>query len=120
VLQGGDLRGLDRYNLAAKQGIGVLSSATFATTILSGHVKRYRECVERATLMGALVEERTFRRDRGGTFEKSEPSPSPIVGCARMASRSLGYGRPASIAVCTAAMTSPASAPIIVKPRMRS
>ena len=37
-----------------------------------------------------------------------------------MASRSFGYGSPASIAVCIAAMTSPASAPIIVKPRMRS
>src|SRR5215469_8638862 len=37
-----------------------------------------------------------------------------------MASRSLGYGRSASIAVCTTAMTSPASAPIMVKPRIRS
>ena len=36
------------------------------------------------------------------------------------ASRSFGYGSPASIAVCITAMTSPASAPIIVKPRMRS
>ena len=26
---------------------------------------------------------------RGGTFEKSVPSPSAIVGCARTASRSL-------------------------------
>src|SRR5262249_32352840 len=62
----------------------------------------------------------TCRTDRGGTFEKSEPSPSAIVGCARMASRSLQYGRFDGIAVRTAAMTSPASAPIIVKPRMRS
>jgi hypothetical protein len=30
------------------------------------------------------------------------------------------YGRPSSIAICTAATTSPASAPIIVKPRMWS
>ena len=37
-----------------------------------------------------------------------------------MASRSLEYGKFASIAVWTTAMTSPASAPIIVKPRMRS
>ena len=37
-----------------------------------------------------------------------------------MASRSLGYGRSASIAVCTTAMTSPPSAPIMVKPRIRS
>src|SRR5215831_14471761 len=58
--------------------------------------------------------------DRGGTFEKSGSSPSSIVGCARTASRSLEYGRFASIAVCTAAMTSPASEPIIVKPRIRS
>ncbi len=28
--------------------------------------------------------------DRGGTFAKSDPSPSAIVGCARTASRSLG------------------------------
>ncbi len=58
--------------------------------------------------------------DRGGTFSNSEPNPSAIVGCARMASRSLTYGKSASIAVCTVAMTSPASAPIIVKPRTRS
>ena len=37
-----------------------------------------------------------------------------------MASRSLGYGRSANIAVCTTAMTSPPSAPIMVKPRIRS
>lgn len=55
-----------------------------------------------------------------GTFEKSEPSPSAIVGCARIASRRHVYGMPAKIAVCTVAMTSPASRPIIVKPRMRS
>ena len=58
--------------------------------------------------------------DRSGTFSNSEPNPSAIVGCARIASRSLGYGSSASIAVCTTAITSPASAPIIVKPRMRS
>ena len=45
---------------------------------------------------------------RAGTFEKSGPRPSAIVGCAITASRSLGYGRSASIAVCTAVMTSPA------------
>jgi hypothetical protein len=60
------------------------------------------------------------RTDRGDTFANSAPGPSAIVGCVRIASRSTGYGRRASIAVCTAAMTSPASAPIIVKPRMRS
>src|SRR5438128_9849852 len=35
----------------------------------------------------------TCHGDRGGTFEKSEPSPSAIVGCVRTASRSLEYGR---------------------------
>jgi hypothetical protein len=41
--------------VAAGTGIGVLSSATFATTILTGHVKRYRERVARATPVGASV-----------------------------------------------------------------
>ena len=46
--------------------------------------------------------------------------PSAIVGWARAALASLEYGNPAIIAVCTAAITSPAVAPIMVKPRMRS
>src|SRR6266446_7824275 len=58
----------------------------------------------------------TYCADPGGTFEKSGPSPSAIVGWTRTASRSLQYGKFASIAVCTAAKTSPASEPIIVKP----
>ena len=62
----------------------------------------------------------TYCAGRGGTLEESESSPSAIVGCARTASRSTANGKAASIAVCTAAMTSPASAPIIVTPRMRS
>jgi len=45
----------DSYDVAAGTGIGVLSSATFATTILTGHVKRYRERVARATPVGASV-----------------------------------------------------------------
>src|SRR5580658_3098882 len=52
---------------------------------------------------------------RGGTFASTNPSPSAIVKCAMTASRRTVYGSPASIAVCTAAMTSPASEPIIVK-----
>ena len=36
------------------------------------------------------------------------------------ASRRRGYGSFASMAVCTTAMTSPASEPIIVKPTMQS
>src|ERR1700732_364944 len=63
---------------------------------------------------------RRYYESRGGTFEKRGPSPSAMVGCARTASRRFVYGRPARIAVCTTAMASPASAPIIVKPRMRS
>src|SRR2546426_327610 len=43
------------------------------------------------------------------TFDRRKPSPSAIVRCARTASRSFGYGRPASIATCTALTTSPAS-----------
>jgi alkanesulfonate monooxygenase SsuD/methylene tetrahydromethanopterin reductase-like flavin-dependent oxidoreductase (luciferase family) len=45
----------DSYDLAAEKGIGVLSSATFATTILAGHVKRYRDRVARSTPVGASV-----------------------------------------------------------------
>src|SRR5208283_4068615 len=62
----------------------------------------------------------TYCTDPGGTFENSGPSPSAIVGWTRTAARSLQYGMFASIAVCTVGMTSPASEPIIVKPRMRS
>ena len=43
----------DSFDVAADKGIGVLSSATFATTILAGHVKRYREHVAHATPVGA-------------------------------------------------------------------
>ena len=39
----------DSYDVAAEKGIGVLSSATFATTILAEHVKRYRARVKGAT-----------------------------------------------------------------------
>ena len=46
--------------------------------------------------------------------------PSAIVGCVRMASRRAVYGSPAIIAVCTTASTSPASAPGLVNPSMRS
>src|SRR5215475_4357518 len=45
--------------------------------------------------------------DRGGTFEKSRLSPSAIVGCAKATLESVEYERPANIAVCTAAVTSP-------------
>src|SRR5260370_40495501 len=39
----------------------------------------------------------TYCTDPGGTFEKSGPSPSAIVGWTRTASRSLQYGRVTSI-----------------------
>src|SRR5262249_33678258 len=60
------------------------------------------------------------QRDAAGMAANREPSPSAIVGCARMASRRTVYGSPPRMAVCTAAMTSPASGPSIVKPRTRS
>src|SRR5208337_4287865 len=44
--------------------------------------------------------------EEGCTSEKSAFRPSAIVGCARMASRKPVYGIPASIAVCTTAITS--------------
>jgi hypothetical protein len=59
------------------------------------------------------------RAARGGTFENSVLSPSAIVGCAKAALARLEYEMPANIAVCTAVMTSPAAAPIIVKPTPR-
>jgi alkanesulfonate monooxygenase SsuD/methylene tetrahydromethanopterin reductase-like flavin-dependent oxidoreductase (luciferase family) len=47
----------DSFDVAAEKGIGVLSSATFATTILAEHVKRYRERVKNATPVGATINE---------------------------------------------------------------
>jgi alkanesulfonate monooxygenase SsuD/methylene tetrahydromethanopterin reductase-like flavin-dependent oxidoreductase (luciferase family) len=47
----------ESYDVAAANGIGVLSSATFATNILAGHVKRYRERVKDAKPAGAFVNE---------------------------------------------------------------
>ena len=43
----------DSYDVAADKGIGVLSSATFATNILAEHVQRYRARVKQATPVGA-------------------------------------------------------------------
>jgi alkanesulfonate monooxygenase SsuD/methylene tetrahydromethanopterin reductase-like flavin-dependent oxidoreductase (luciferase family) len=47
----------DSFDVAAEKGIGVLSSATFATNILAEHVKRYRERVKHATPVGATINE---------------------------------------------------------------
>ena len=41
--------------MAAAKGIGVLSSATYATNILAEHVKRYRANVQQAKPVGASV-----------------------------------------------------------------
>jgi hypothetical protein len=41
----------------------------------------------------------TYCTARGDTFEKSEPSPSAIVGCAKIASRNMVYGSRPTIAV---------------------
>src|SRR5215510_8770291 len=46
-----------RLYLAAEKGIGVLSSATYATTILAEHVRRYRGRVTQSTPVGATVNE---------------------------------------------------------------
>ena len=43
----------DSFDVAADKGIGVLSSATYATNILAEHVKRYRARVQQATPVGA-------------------------------------------------------------------
>ncbi len=43
--------------MAAEKGIGVLSSATYATNILAEHVKNYRAKVKHATPVGASVNE---------------------------------------------------------------
>jgi alkanesulfonate monooxygenase SsuD/methylene tetrahydromethanopterin reductase-like flavin-dependent oxidoreductase (luciferase family) len=45
----------ESYDVAADNGIGVLSSATFATNILAEHVKRYRTRVKQSTPAGAVV-----------------------------------------------------------------
>jgi alkanesulfonate monooxygenase SsuD/methylene tetrahydromethanopterin reductase-like flavin-dependent oxidoreductase (luciferase family) len=47
----------DSFDVAAEKGIGVLSSATYATTLLAEHVKRYRERVKNAMPVGATVNE---------------------------------------------------------------
>ena len=47
----------ESFDVAAEKGIGVLSSATYATTILAEHVKRYRGRVTQSTPVGATVNE---------------------------------------------------------------
>ena len=45
----------DSFRLAAERGIGVLSSASYATTILAEHVKTYKENIKNANPVGAFV-----------------------------------------------------------------
>jgi alkanesulfonate monooxygenase SsuD/methylene tetrahydromethanopterin reductase-like flavin-dependent oxidoreductase (luciferase family) len=45
----------ESFKLAADKGIGVLSSSTYATSVLAQHVKAYRENVEHAKPVGAFV-----------------------------------------------------------------
>jgi alkanesulfonate monooxygenase SsuD/methylene tetrahydromethanopterin reductase-like flavin-dependent oxidoreductase (luciferase family) len=45
----------ESFKVAAEKGIGVLSSATYATSLLAEHVKVYREGVEHAKPVGAFV-----------------------------------------------------------------
>jgi alkanesulfonate monooxygenase SsuD/methylene tetrahydromethanopterin reductase-like flavin-dependent oxidoreductase (luciferase family) len=45
----------ESFNVAAEKGIGVLSSSTYATAVLTEHVRRYREAVKHAKPVGAFV-----------------------------------------------------------------
>ena len=45
----------ESFKLAAERGIGVLSSASYATHILAEHVKVYREHIKNANPVGAFV-----------------------------------------------------------------
>lgn len=45
----------ESFTVAAEKGIGVLSSSTYATAVLTEHVKVYREAVQHAKPVGAFV-----------------------------------------------------------------
>ncbi len=45
----------ESFQIAAEMGLGVLSSASYATNILAEHVKTYREAVKNADPVGAFV-----------------------------------------------------------------
>jgi alkanesulfonate monooxygenase SsuD/methylene tetrahydromethanopterin reductase-like flavin-dependent oxidoreductase (luciferase family) len=45
----------ESFKLAAEKGIGVLSSSTYATSVLAEHVKTYRENIKHAKPVGAFV-----------------------------------------------------------------
>ena len=46
------------YALAAERGLGVLSSASYAPSVLAGHIKTYRENLRNAKPVGAFVNDR--------------------------------------------------------------
>ena len=58
--------------------------------------------------------------DRAGTVVSKTVRPSAIVGCASITSRNTVYGYFPSMAVCTTAIISPASALKAVNPRISS
>jgi alkanesulfonate monooxygenase SsuD/methylene tetrahydromethanopterin reductase-like flavin-dependent oxidoreductase (luciferase family) len=45
----------ESFKLAAEKGIGVLSSSTYATSVLAEHVRTYREHIKHAKPVGAFV-----------------------------------------------------------------
>ncbi|HZA22088.1 MAG TPA: LLM class flavin-dependent oxidoreductase, partial [Dehalococcoidia bacterium] len=45
----------ESFQLAGKMGLGVLSSASYATDVLREHVKTYREAVKNAQPVGAFI-----------------------------------------------------------------
>jgi alkanesulfonate monooxygenase SsuD/methylene tetrahydromethanopterin reductase-like flavin-dependent oxidoreductase (luciferase family) len=45
----------ESFKLAAEKGIGVLSSATYATSVLAEHVKTYRDNIKHAKPVGAFI-----------------------------------------------------------------
>ena len=47
----------ESFRLAAEKGIGVLSSASYATAVLADHVKVYRDALANANPVGAFVNE---------------------------------------------------------------
>ena len=47
----------ESFRLAAEKGIGVLSSASYATAVLADHVKVYRDALATANPVGAFVNE---------------------------------------------------------------
>lgn len=47
----------ESFRLAAEKGIGVLSSASYATAVLAEHVKVYRDALAHANPVGAFVNE---------------------------------------------------------------